>query len=87
MTALDQSVAAMPAARRIPSRVLHWDDERVIGNSLIVTLKPGFAFDGANGPDPEHVRGFDTVREAREAVREASPCACERCLDPREGSP
>ena len=26
-------------------RIEHWDDERKIGNSLIVTLRNGWAFD------------------------------------------
>jgi hypothetical protein len=62
----------------ITSKVEHWDDERGIGNSLIVTLAPGWQF----GNDPaqhQHVEGFDTVREARMAVRRALRCACTEC--------
>ncbi|MEE8382246.1 MAG: hypothetical protein V3R78_10290 [Thermodesulfobacteriota bacterium] len=53
-------------------RVEFWDDERDIGNSLIVMLHTGWDF----GTDPfnkEHVRGFDTIKEAKEAIRDAVP--------------
>ncbi|MDQ0304913.1 hypothetical protein [Ancylobacter polymorphus] len=44
--------------------VAHWDDERDIGNGIIVTLSPGqFFYDDCG------VMGFDTVRAAREALR------------------
>lgn len=59
-------------------RVAHWDDERALGNSLIVTLKDGWQF----GTDPAqaiHVEGFDTKREAKQAVAAAVPCDCETC--------
>ena len=57
-------------------RVAHWDDERSLGNSLIVSLKPGWQW-----PDEEgvHVRGFDTVKEARVALRQTTPCNCPQC--------
>jgi hypothetical protein len=48
---------------RLPAIVEHWDDERTLGNGIIVTLKPGHFFDDDCG-----VRGFDTIREARAAV-------------------
>jgi hypothetical protein len=44
------------------SYVAHVDDERAIGNSIIVTLQKGFAF--KDEPDCG-VRGFDTVSEAK----------------------
>lgn len=56
----------------------YWDDERSIGNSLIVTLVRGLKF----AADPlacEHVRGFDTVREAMQESRNAIPCDCQQC--------
>ena len=43
--------------------VEHWDDERDIGNGIIVTLIPGVHFYDDCG-----VMGFDTVREARAEV-------------------
>jgi hypothetical protein len=58
---------------------MFWDDERSLGNSLIVTLAGGWAFNGAGGPDPEHVKGFDRVADAMTAVRRAAACTCERC--------
>jgi hypothetical protein len=40
-----------------------WDDEREIGNGIIVTLKPGgFFYDDCG------VMGFDTVREAKARI-------------------
>ena len=62
-------------------KILHWDDERDLGNSLIVTLANGWAFD----PHPDeriaqHVDGFDTVKDAMRAVRNAPACRCQRCL-------
>lgn len=47
--------------------VEHWDDERGIGNGIIVTLVPGYFF-----YDDRGVMGFDTVREARTAIREVA---------------
>ncbi len=40
-----------------------WDDERSLGNGIIITLKPGiFYYDDCG------VMGFDTVREANAEV-------------------
>jgi hypothetical protein len=57
------------------AKVQFWDDERDIGNSLIVTLANGWRF----AEDGEHVRGFDTVREARSEVAAAKRCKCVQC--------
>jgi len=59
------------------TKVEHWDDERSIGNSLIVTLKRGWAFDPK---EREHVRGFDTRREAMADIRKAQRCDCGECV-------
>jgi hypothetical protein len=60
------------------SPIWFWDDERAIGNSLIVTLRYGWSFDPS---ESEHVRGFDTVAEARHATarKRLHQCACEEC--------
>lgn len=59
-------------------RVEHWDDERAMGNSLLVSLRAGWRF--ATDPAvPAHVEGFDTVKEAQRAVRAAVPCQCAEC--------
>lgn len=63
---------------KLPAKVLHWDDERSMGNSLIVSLKPGWKW----GQDPfqaEHVLGFDTAREARAALKSVIKCNCAEC--------
>lgn len=46
--------------------IQHWDDERDIGNGIIVTLKPGNYFYDDCG-----VQGFDTPQEAMAAVAKA----------------
>jgi hypothetical protein len=56
-------------------RVQHWDDERGMGNSLIVTLIKGWRFKEPG----EHVRGFDTKREALADVQAAKRCDCDAC--------
>jgi hypothetical protein len=42
--------------------IAHIDDERNIGNSIIVTLEKGWDFEDIKGCG---VRGFDTVAEAK----------------------
>jgi hypothetical protein len=42
--------------------IKHIDDERSIGNSLIVTLERGWHF---NDGDCEGVRGYDTIAELK----------------------
>jgi hypothetical protein len=42
---------------------------------LIVTLKRGWRFEDL----AEHVRGFDTKREAMQEVRAAKVCKCAEC--------
>lgn len=59
---------------------MHWDDERKLGNSLIVTLKYGLKFH-EDSFSTEHVRGFDTISEAMSSVRNAIKCECNTCLE------
>jgi hypothetical protein len=42
--------------------IAHIDDERNLGNSIIVTLQKGWDFEDEQGCG---VRGFDTVAEAK----------------------
>lgn len=51
----------LDAIRKLP-HVLAVDDERSIGNSIIVTLKPSYCFVTEKGCG---VRGFDTVTDAK----------------------
>ena len=66
--------------RSVPAKyravIRHWDDERDMGNSLIITLEKGFCF-GCSG---EHVYGFDTVREAITGIKGAISCKCSTCV-------
>ena len=57
--------------------IQYWDDERNIGNSLIVTLIPGRRFTEVS----EHVRGFDSIKEAMIAVRDSVECTCKDCRE------
>lgn len=69
-------------------KVLHWDDEREIGNSLIVTLRPGWAFwPSEDERSAEHVKGFDTVADAAKAIQRSEPCKCGRCAPKKERDP
>lgn len=76
------------SANHLAAKILHWDDERAIGNPIIVTLAHGFAFDDNNVDDLAcHVRGFDTVMDAVKGVRsDATPCGCSRCTPSRRAS-
>lgn len=58
--------------RRLP-HVAHVDDEREIGNSIIVTLTAGYEF--CSEERGCGVKGFDTVAEARSGTlsREVQP--------------
>ena len=60
------------------SPIQHWDDERSIGNGIIVMLKYGWAFEPTGG---EHTRGFDTITEARKATakKQLHRCTCKEC--------
>ena len=62
------------------AKIEHWDDERSMGNSLIVTLKKGWRFSEVG----EHVRGFDTKAEAAKEGRNAAACKCKECKECKE---
>jgi len=56
----------------------HWDDERGMGNGIIVTLHYGWSFEYIHH---EGVRGFDTVADARRdtAIKRIFRCPCDEC--------
>ena len=60
------------------ARVEHWDDERAIGNSLIVMLKDGWHW--PQDSEGCHTYGFDTVAEAVRGLRKTAPCHCGDCI-------
>jgi hypothetical protein len=66
--------------RRNP-RVELVDDERAMGNSIIVTLKTGWRF---NDPG-EHVFGEDTPTECLRSLKRTKPCDCAECEANKEG--
>ena len=63
--------------KRYRSRIQSWDDERGMGNSLIVSLNDGWYWKQEG--EGVHVRGFDTVAEARSDLRDTAPCNCKEC--------
>jgi hypothetical protein len=61
-------------------KLIDISDEHRMGNPIMVATNYGWAFD----PSPDHcsalhVRGFDTVRELRAAIKTIKPCPCLRC--------
>lgn len=67
--------------KRLKERIGHWDDERNVGNSLIITLVPGFWF-----PSVEcHTIGVDTINQAIKELRESALCYCDDCKRFRTG--
>jgi len=65
------------------ARIESWDDERSLGNSLIVSLRDGWRW--THG-DVTHVSGFDTIAEVLAALRETTRCECETCRNNRNQS-
>lgn len=59
--------ATLEQMRALP-HVAHVDDERELGNGIIVTLKQGFFFASDPGCG---VRGFDSAKEAERGTRSA----------------
>ncbi len=61
------------------NQIEHWDDERELGNGVIVTLRYGYSFEPN---EHQGVRGFDTVTEARResALFNIHQCKCELCV-------
>lgn len=64
-------------ARTFNHKILFYDDERDLGNAIIVTLRHGWRFDTSGSI--EHVQGFNNEREVDRAVRDAVPCTCNDC--------
>lgn len=69
---------------KLPKHIRYWDDERGIGNGILVTLT-GRCFEpydvGGDGC-PRHVQGFETVTEARagSSIKATFPCLCSLCV-------
>lgn len=57
-------------------RVEFWDLDEP--DTIIVTLHYGWSFEPP-GCGHEGVYGFDTVREAKVAIKNSYPCDCEEC--------
>ncbi len=54
-----------------------WSDERSSGGDISVTLIPGFCWGETDG---DHIKSFETVAEARQALAEEPiPCHCKYC--------
>ena len=68
-------------ARKEPKymkRVEHWDFDEPEARGGIITLRFGWSFEHGSH---EGVRGFDTKKDAREAVKCSWKCNCQECLD------
>jgi hypothetical protein len=62
--------------QKYASKIMHWDDEREHGNSLIITLEYGWCFDEKG----LHCFGVDTVKDAVRDLKTVMPCDCARCV-------
>lgn len=85
MSKAQQAAPVLPKSvpAKLAAYVEHWDDERSIGNSLIVSLKAGRRFT-TDPRDCTHVEGFDTVKDATRALRATLPCICSQCYPRRK---
>ena len=61
--------------KKLREKILYWDDERDIGNGIIVTVK-GITLDPMS---PTHVFGEDTVAEIKSTLESCYPCDCQEC--------
>jgi hypothetical protein len=61
-------------AKRYMNRVQYWDTDEP--DTIIVTLHYGYSFEHCCH---EGVKGFDTAKEAREAIKNSWPCNCDQC--------
>jgi len=61
------------------NRVEFWDFDEPEAQGGIVTLHYGWSFEP---PACGHcgVKGFDTIKEAKEAIRSAYKCDCDECV-------
>jgi hypothetical protein len=73
-----------PIRRRakLMQRVEFWDFDEPEAKGGIVTLHYGWSFEpGCH----EGVRGFDSKREAWDAIRNAETCNCKECQENKKG--
>lgn len=60
---------------RLLPRLLHWDDERNIGNCILLTLAYGW-----RSPSSEsHTIAADNIKDAVSELRTTEPCSCDEC--------
>lgn len=67
--------------KKLRERIQFWDDERGLGNSLIVTLEHGWHWAGIDPYPGMHVAGFDTVSEVITELRATASCNCRECVE------
>ena len=65
--------------KKYRDRIQFWDDERNMGNGIIVTLHYGWHM----GDPGCHVFGEDTVASAIKYLQFSAPCSCEECNENR----
>ena len=66
--------------KKFHSRVMHWDDERNIGNYILITLDHGWRTEGTD-INPNHTICAYTIKEGVEYVRDAVSCNCKECKE------
>lgn len=69
-------------ATRYMDRVEFWDLDEP--GAIIVTLHYGWSFEPP-GCGHEGVKGFDTKKDAKLAVKGAWPCECRECMENKRG--
>jgi len=64
---------------KLPKHVEHWDDESDLDHGIIVTLRYGYSFEHHQHSG---VMGFDTARDARNAIKLENlwRCNCAECV-------
>jgi len=73
----EQKMIPASIPKKYKNRIAHWDDERNIGNSLIVSLKDGWR----DGTDLAicHTLAEDTVSDMLYKLMATQPCDCPDC--------
>jgi len=57
-----------------------WDVDTDEPGVFILNLPYGFRFDDSHEDNPEHIRGFDSMREVRDSAKnDVIPCNCREC--------
>jgi hypothetical protein len=64
---------------KLPKGVMFWDDESDSGNGIVVALRSGYRW--TIDDHGMHVRGYATIKQARDEFKDIVPCCCKLCDD------